>query len=378
MKSKNSEALEKLIQQKHKNSISIYISSFKETKDATNAQKLDSQLKEAEKELLNRGMKQKEIDTYVAPVKELLSDSLLLYQTWDGMAIFLNDNFFEYYVVPGITQNYTYIGNEFYILPFLETSTKNSTYYVLALQLHGVHLYKGDRFNISKIEIENFVPQKLETALGWQDYKNEMYVHKGAHIQGGIKQQAQFRGAEENKKEIEEFLRYVDRELLKAIKNKGIPLIIASVDYIFSFYKDISSYSPILDKHICESPQNQSPYELKEKAWDIIKNYYARDKQKAVKQYHETTNKSDIPEEILYNTKAGKTDTLYVNSKAFLWGSYNETNDQVQRHENKHPSDIELINLTAINAITHNSNVFLLNSDEMPQSGIEMAAVYRY
>ncbi|MFW6225233.1 MAG: hypothetical protein ACOC4B_03115, partial [Bacteroidota bacterium] len=196
MKYINSEALKQLVQQKQPYSVSIYISSFKEVKDATNAQKLSNQLKEAKKQLLKKGMQQKDIDNYLAPAYDLLSDALLLYQTWDGLAIFLNNNIFEYYMIPKIQNNFTYVGKEFYILPFLETAYNNITYYILSLSLHGVHLYKGDKYNISRIEIENFIPQKLETALGWQNYKNEMFRNKGAHLQGGIKQQGQFRGAE--------------------------------------------------------------------------------------------------------------------------------------------------------------------------------------
>lgn len=358
-------------------SVSIYISAYRKSHSGNNRISLKNQIKEAEKQLTENGMKEKAVEQYLAPVKQLHEDTLFLTNLWDGLAIFLNNDTFEYYAIPDIEQDFTYVGNEFYLLPLLQPVKENKEYYVLTLSMHGVHLYHGDRFSIKKLEVEDYIPQKMEEALGW-DYKNEIFQHKGANVGGGTVAQGHFKGYEEKKKEIEEFLRYVDSGLTKAIGHQGLPLIIAAVDYIHSYFKSITSYKNVWEEHISESPKNEHPHELRNEAWNIVSQSIIKQKTDAVKQYQDTKEKSDIPEEIIPHSIEGRIGMLFVQKYARLWGAYHKDRNEIEVHNTKQADDKELLNFAALQTFLHDGEVFLLDAEDMPQADRAIAAAYRF
>ncbi len=379
----NKETLANLGEQQQKYAVSIYISAYRKNKshnsriDISNQVRLKNQIKAAEDQLKESGMNKKHISQYLEPVKQLLEDKLLLNNLWDGLAVFLNDEVFEYYKVPDLDEDFTYVNNEFYLLPLFRPVKENMAFYILSLSLHGVQLFRADRFNILELGIEKYVPQVMEEVLGF-DYKNEIFQQKGAYVGGGKISQGHFRGDEEKKKEVEAFIRYVDTELMKIIKSKELPLIVASVDYIFSMFKSISNYKHVWQENISLSPKRQNPNDLKNEAWAMISNSFEEEKEKAIKQYHESKEKSDMAEEIIPFSIEGKTNKIFVKKGQSLWGKYNPQNNTIKVHDQKQPYDKELLNFAALNTYLNNGEVILLEDNKMPQPEKSMTVTCRY
>ena len=382
MENISKQAIEKLSKERSANSISIYLPTFREdpeSKENRNHINLKNKIKDASRELEDQGYQKKEIDNYLKPLHDLVEDAGFLRNLWNGMAIFLNERIFVYYTLPLNFDHIMYMGNDFYLLPLLRPVRENKSFYILSLNLHGVKLYKADRFTIEKKEAEAFVPEKIEQINGFNDYKDKVYHHRTAVVGGGQTfYHGHAKGEEEKKEEVIRFLRYVDEGLQAILHDKTEPLVVASVDYIFSLFRDITDYKHLVPNNISESPKDETPKSLLKKAWQVIQHQLDAEREKMVQKYHESSNKSYMIEDILPNILYNRVDSLFVNKKESIWGTVHNDSFEVMRHTEKQPGDEDLLNFAAIKAYLNKGNVYLMEPEQMPDQNKPLNALYRF
>lgn len=377
----NKEIIIQLSKHSTANSVTIYLATHRPGTDYSgdkNRIKLKNQIKEVKRTLMQRGMSENEVKNYLQPLYELEQNTIFLNNLWDGLVVFLSEDTYEYYVMSEIFDDLVYVGEEFYLIPLLKPLSENRDFYLLSLALQGVTLYKANRFSIEKLDVEDFLPQNVENAIGF-DYKNRIFQHRAARTSDGqTLYQGHVRGEEERKEDIRKFLRYIDKGLNKVLKGEDKPLIVASVDYIFSFFKEITSYKNLHEQNISESPENEKPEALQVRAWEYIKERINKDIEKAMKEFDETKNKSFVIENIIPNVPLGRIKTLFVNKDEHVWGLYLQSENKAEIHEKKGTDDMELVNWAAIHTYLTKGNVYLLEPDEMPVPNRALNAIYRY
>ncbi|MCF8336138.1 MAG: hypothetical protein K9H65_06020, partial [Bacteroidales bacterium] len=289
MKQLESNLLERLSKERSPNSISIYMPTPKEnpeSKENKNRINLKNKIKLARQQLKEQGLQEDSIEEYLKPLNDIVDDALFLRNLWEGLVIFLNQNIFEYYTLPLDFKDFMYMGEDFYLLPLLRPVKENKEFYILSLNLHGVKLYKSDRFNISEVEVEEFIPEKLEEAVGFDHYKDKVYQHRSAKVgDGRTFFHGHAKGEEEKKEEELKFLRYVDQGLQNILNNEDKPLIVASVDYIFGLFKEVTDYKHLKEENISESPKEESINGLQQKAWELIQKELDKEKEQIVQKY---------------------------------------------------------------------------------------------
>lgn len=381
MRRPDKETITQLSKSSTSNSVTIYLATHRPGTDYSgdkNRIKLKNQIKEVKRTLIQRGMKENDVNQYLEPLYNLEQNTVFLKNLWDGLVVFLSENTYEYFIMSEIFDDLVYVGDEFYLLPLLKPLGENMDFYILSLALQGVTLYEANRFSIEKMDVADFLPQNLENAIGF-DYKNRIFQHR-ASISGNGKAMyhGHVRGEEERKKDIQKFLRYVDQGVNKVLKGKSKPLIVASVDYIFSFYKAITAYKNVHDKNISESPENEKPEALQERAWDYIQQRITDKIMEAKKQFDESKSKSFVVENIIPEVNIGKVDTLFVNKNEHIWGKYLKQENKAIIHDEKEADDMELINWSAIHTYLNNGKVYILEPEEMPVKNRPLNALYRY
>ncbi|MCF8230796.1 MAG: hypothetical protein K9J27_01310 [Bacteroidales bacterium] len=256
--------------------------------------------------------------------------------------------------------------------------SENRSFYILSLALNGIQLYKADRFTIDEVDVQEFIPQKMEEAIGF-DYKNRIFQHKASPTGDGTTlYQGHVRGEEQRKEDIRKFLRYIDKGLNNVLKGHDDLLVVASVDYIFSFFREITSYKNLYDNNISESPDNEKPEALRVRAWEYVQEYINREKEKARKQFDESKNKSFVTENILPDVPVGRVSVLFVNNEMHVWGKYHEKENKVSIHDQKEKDDMELVNWASIHTYLTNGSVYLMEPEELPVPGRPLNALYRY
>jgi len=382
MKHMDKNIIEKLSQERSPNSISIYLPTTKEdpeSKENRNRINLKNKIKNAREKLKEKGYKDHQIEDYLKPLNDIVEDAAFLRNLWDGLAIFLNERTFEYYTLPLDFNNILYMGNDFYLLPLIRPVRENKNFYILSLNLHGVKLYHADRFRISEVEVEDFVPEKVEEIAGFDDYKDKVYHQKSAVVGGGQTfYHGHAGGEEERKEEVVRFLRFVEDGLQTILHNKTEPLVVASVDYVFSLFKNVTGYKYLAEQNISESPRDEKPETLLQKAWNLIQEKLNEDRQQMIKKYKDAANKSFMIDDIIPNILYNRVDTLFVNKKELVWGTVHNDSFEVTWHSERKEGDEDLLNFAAIKAFLNNGNVYLMEPEEMPEGNKPLNALYRF
>jgi hypothetical protein len=381
MKNFNQLNLEELHNAEQRNNVTIYIAASEETpeeKENKHRIKLKNKITEAKEMLVKKGIDEKEAENYLKSAYDVLEDKQLLRNLWGGMAIFLNKDHFFHFNVTNNWKDMAYVGDEFYLAPVIEPILNNHEFYILSINLSQTKLFKADKFNIREIEVEDFIPENMEEAIGF-DYKDKLYQHVSAHTgQGQTFYHGHAEGEEEKKQEIRKFLNYVNDGLMKIMHNKTQPLIIESVDYIFSFFKEINDYKNLMNKNISLSPEEFNVKTLHEKAWNLLETQKENSLKNDIKAFRETKNKSDITEDIVLRTMQGRVDTLFVNKESEEWGIVDKENFKVITNGNKNPDKKELANFAIVNTYFTKGKIHLVHPGEMPEEQAKMCAIYRY
>lgn len=381
MKHINNIDIKKLHDEKQKNNVSIYIKASEaapEEKENQNRINLKNRIKEVKYLLERNHFKKEEADEYLKPAYDLTEDFQLLRNLWGGLAVFLNQNCFYYVNLPKNWHDIAYVGDEFYLAPVIEPMVSNQSFYVLSINLEETKLYKADRFDIEEVEVSDFIPENIEEAIGF-DYKDRLYQHVSAHTgQGQTFYHGHAEGEEEKKKKVRKFLNHINGGLMKILKDKNDPLVVESVNYIFSFFKNITEYKGLIDENISLSPREAKETTLHRKAWEVIEKRMKKLIKHDIDYYKDVKNKSDLPEDIVLRALQGRIDTLFVNRKMNEWGCVDEKAFKVKVHDDMMPGDKDLINYALINTYFTKGNIHILEPEEMPEKNRKLYAIYRY
>ncbi|MDA8307600.1 MAG: hypothetical protein M0Z81_12320, partial [Deltaproteobacteria bacterium] len=85
---------------------------------------------------------------------------------------------------------------------------------------------------------------------------------------------------------------------------------------------------------------------------------------------------SDNIVDILPGAAAGRIDTLFVNTGAEQWGTYDPSSGRVEVHSERQTGDEDLLDLAFVHTYLNGGNVYELESPEM--AGKNAAAILRY
>ena len=379
----NKEIIQDLINHQTADSITIYLSTHRygeETLKNEDRIKLKNIIKQIRNEYEQAAYKEKDINEYLEPLYEMLENKTLWRNVSDGLAIFLNKKMFKYYLLPVSFPDIYYTGSEFYIAPILQSLTENREFYVLTLALHGVNLYKGDRFGIEPINTDAFLPKNIEEAVGF-DYKDKVLQFRaGQSGSGNTIYHGHGKGDEAKKEEVQKFIQYIDdglREVIPGDDNR--PLILACVDYLFGYFKDFSCFKTLYPKHIKESPQNEKPAHLHQKAWKLMQEAIDKEKHKKIEEYHESVKKSFMIDHILPGATQGRIKTLFLNNRQFEWGVFEPEQNRVKEtHPEPKNGDICLKNQAAIYTFKEGGDIIVMPPDQLPAKNKPANAVFWY
>lgn len=381
----NEKDLQKLSNQENKTCISIFIPTQragKEVLEEKNKTHLKSLWKEVGNELKKKNISEERIQEIGKPIEELLNDRSFWRHQSDGLAIFAADGFFEKYTLPVNFETHTYIANEFYIKPLVPMFSKDTRFYLLALQLEDVVLYEATKYSIGKVEVDDLTPSRLEERVGF-DYKQK---HLDFRTQNASGEQAIFHGhgsgsEEERKEEILKYFRAIDKGLDTILPDENVPLVIAVQDYLFPIYKDVNTYKHLFDKVVSGNPSDTDMFGLHEKALQTVEPYLEKTKREKMKKFEDlnnTDNTGTSVTDILPAIQQGKVDTLFLENRSEIWGTYNNDNMNVNLDDKQTDENYSLLNWAAKEVLRQGGNVFLIPDTQMPVKESKMNALYRF
>ncbi|MCB2222491.1 MAG: hypothetical protein KQI35_19060 [Bacteroidetes bacterium] len=374
------QAFSNLAQSQEQEASSFYIPSLKSGDNDKARIIFKNQIQSIKKKMEAMKKGENYINGYTEPLYKILDDVIFWRHLSDGLAIFHSMKTHEKYSVPITFEAFHHLGNQFYLLPMISYFNGNGRFYILNISLNKTMLYEGSRDEIGRIHIEDQIPGSLEDSVGYDyqqknlQFRTNQTGSNEAHFHG------HGAGKDDKDKEIMQFLRAVEKGFIKIAGKSGKPLIVASVDDIFSKYKQINTYQNLHEKNISGNPDDLDTIFLHEKAWELLKNKFSELQKRAKDDYDNNqrkgTTSNDI-RKIVYESLNGNIETLFVRKKAQIWGSYNHDKPNVKVDDQQNSENECLIDKSSKATFLQGGNVFIENKEEMPDKTSPINAIFR-
>jgi hypothetical protein len=372
------EQLKKLIEPAPPPCISIYIPTSRAGVEAKQGCiRLKNQLKRAEKELSAQGLRTPQIAELLEPAHKLTENNGFWRYQGDGLALFRSPDKFYYYRLPIPFEELLIIDDRFHVKPLMRVFAEDGRFYLLTLSKNDIHLYQCTRFGIREVELPADTPRSFTKVLEMEGIERQIQVHTAG-------KESKFHGHgardEDEKENLREFFRRVDRGVKEVLHDDRAPLVLAGVEYLFPLYREASAHPNLLAEGVPGNPEGRRPEELQAEAWKIVEPYLLKARREAAKRFEELAGSprasTDI-KEVIPAAYQGRVEDLFVAAGRQIWGRFNPETQEVTVNQEQKAGDRDLLNLAAIHTFLHGGSVYAVEPADVPGGGLA-AAVFRY
>lgn len=343
-------------------------------------------LRQAEEQLLARGVSPQEAQALVQPVQQLLADHIFWQRQKQGLALFLARQTVREYRIPFPLDELVVVTHRFHIKPLLPLLSSDGHFFVLALSQKEVRLLQGTRYSVSEVELHG-VPQGLSEALRYDNVEKKGHHYPGSQGRpaGGVSPLAGHGvGIEDATHEPEDsILRYfqqVDAGLRTFLRNEHAPLVLAGVEYLLPIYHRANTYPHVLAGRVTGNPEGLHPEELQERAWAIVQPHFQRAQDAAAARYRELAGTGRAAADVGAIVTAaydGRIDTLFIAVDRQQWGSFDGESRTVEAHQEAVAGDDDLLDVAAMYTLLKRGTIYAVGLDQMP-GRTPAAAILRY
>ncbi len=335
-------------------------------------------LKQASDRLRKNGLRRADADKILEPAQRLLGDQIFWQHQSDGLAVFMSPQTFHSYRLPTEFSELVVVTERFHVKPLLSLLSGDGWFYVLALSQKQVRLLQGTRQRIGEVNLED-VPRSLAEALGGEEREKQLQFHTAARGGPAIFHGHGSAGDEsEHKKDLLRYFKQIDKGLQDLVCAERTPLVLAGVDYLLPIYREANTCAQLMDEGITGNPDGLSAAELHKKAWRILEPHFARAQKRAAAQYRKLTGTGKTSRNlsrIIPAAHQGRVDALFVAVGVQLWGTYDAGAGEVVLHEERQPGDQDLLDLAAVQTLTHAGDVYAVGPNQIPDAETDSAAV---
>lgn len=345
--------------------------------------RLKNLLRKAEQLLGEKEMDKADIDRLLAPAQELLEEENVFWLHQDiALVLFLEPGQMHIYSLPLDVEERVIVGRRFHVRPLIRVLQHQGLFYVLTLNLGGIHLFEATQFGVTEVPLEN-VPQSLEEAMRFDDFERQIQHHTSSSKQARGRQAAVFHGHgvagddAKAKQNILRFFRQVDNGVRDVLAGEQVPLILAGVGFAQGIYREANHYTHLVEKGIDCNPDELSETELHQRALEIASPLLKADRTKAVETYSNlsgTDRAADTLKTVVPAAYNQRVDTLFVPEGVQCPGTFDPANNTATQHEDAH--GIDLIDEALAHSLLNSGKVYVLPPDDMPAQPV--AAIFRY
>ncbi len=337
-------------------------------------------LQEAENGLLAHGARAPEARELLRPASRLLEDRPFWKAPGDGLAFFLAPGLARFWRLPLRLGPQAVVGRRFHVKPLLPLLQGDGRFYVLALSQKRVRLLEGTRDSTREVD-PGRVPRNLAEALRFHDRDEPLLFHthpglglgrSGAIFHGhGV-------GIDDAKDDLLNYFRQIDRGLHDLLNGERIPLLLASVEYLWPLYRQVNTYAHLLEGGIRGNPDQLSPQALHDRAWALVGPHFGAAQNDAAALYARlagTGRTFSDAAEAAAAAYGGRVQVLLVAEGKECPGAFDPQTGTATPHETAQPGDEDLLNLAAAFTLLHGGTVHVVPPAAVPNGG-PVAGVY--
>ncbi|MFO0787833.1 MAG: hypothetical protein U0805_00145 [Pirellulales bacterium] len=345
------------------------------------AARLRSLLSNAERRLLDRGVRTAQLRKLVDPLSDILQDHALWSGRRQGLAIFRSDKVLEIYRVHTPLEESLVIDRRFHIKRLLPAVDLHPPFFVLVLSRRRTRFLRGTWQGCEPIVLRE-VPADLEEAFSFEMAVRSEQVQWSTHVDYGRLAElfhGQIGHRESPKEEITEYFRMVAGAVEELLQDNPWPLFLAGVDYEISIFRSVASHLHIDDQSLSGNLDCASDDAIYERVLPLARRSYARLKSKALDALVDlarTDRASYDLEKIVPAAFQGQVDTLIVNPQQAEFGRFHPETNWVEFTSDRSPPQ-DLVEGAIEQTILHRGNVYAAGWEELPEE-CPMGAVFRF
>ncbi len=362
--------------------VSLFMPAYPAGADtAQNPIRFHNLLREAEDRLLALGMRAAEVRDLLAPAVRLLKDTAFWQDQAGGLAMYLAYEQFRVYRVPIALDERVVVSHRFAVSPLLPLLDSAVSYYVLALDQQGAHLYHCTPNTCQPIDLPG-APHGLEETLPFGSL--ERREHSYAVATGGGRGTSLYYGVgsrlDEAKTQLERYCRAIDRAVQMRLGSEQAPLVLAGVESLLAVYRGVSDYPHLTARNVVGAVKASPPADLHAQSWPLVEPVFLQACDAAMACYERllgTGLAAQDLSDIVPAAALGRVDTLFLARGSEQWGRYEPVLQQVTLHESRDSDDIDLVEMVAVQTLLHDGALYVVSPDRLGASA-PVAAIYRY
>jgi len=324
--------------------------------------RLQSALADCKEQLTELGMDEEEAALRTQQVqKSVLGNTFFSRYSPGTVSIFFAPGSLEFFEIPDLEIDLSYLGREFYLRPLLPLLSGMGRYFLLSLTDSQLRLFEGLNQNLAPVNMQRILPHDgaSDSAAG------DVVVPAGKDLHDHLKR----------------IFQRLDDGVLSLLSGSGAPLILAGPDALTVLYRENSRYPLLQHPQISHHPQHDSLDALMQKAWPIAREFFQHKKVEKRKAFIEQMlqGKASISlREIVAAAVEGRVHTLMLDRAERWTGTYKpaikyvEVDDEIDLHSRA------LFNFAAVQTFLQGGEVYDLERDELPDRTTSINAIYRY
>lgn len=375
-----------LVEQPKPPCVSIYMPTYRAGDIQQNPIRFKNLMRRAEELLVENGLTEREALQLLQPAQQIDDGDFWEHQN-NGLAIFIADGVFHYYLLPLEVKELVVVTDRFHLKPILPLLTNDGLFYILALSQKQIRFLECTRDSVTEIELED-VPTNMDEALQYDETAKEGQ-NRIMTSRGGTNNPFQHAGSfhgqgspdrDDIKQDLLQFFQLIDRGLHKYLQNKKAPLVLSGVEYTFPIYREANTYPHLVEEGINGNTKILSPEELQAEGWQIVEPLFLQARQEAIAHYQELAAAQKATTDIKEAVSAayyGRIEQLFVAVGVQQWGNFDPQTNTIYLHSEAELGDEDLLDSAAIQTLLNGGTVYAVEPDKVPDNA-PLAAVFRY
>lgn len=341
--------------------------------------RLKNLVREAERQLVEAGVKSAQIEELLSPAKALAEDIHFWRYQSEGLCLFLGAGVFKSFRLPAAFSEVVVVNDRLHLKPLSEFLSTDDRFFLLSLSHNCTTLFSGSRYGLIERKVDG-LPKSLSDVVAEKEKDQTVQARSAS---GSGQGSSMFHGHFETDRDKDELLRYfreIDKALAPTLKEGTAPLLLSGVEYLLSLYRSINSYRFILTASLVGNYDRENSDTLFDKAWPLIQPVFSARRESALAEYQRlcgTGKTSSGLGEVLLASHGGRVHSLLVSKGTNAWGRYNAEKNEVRLDENNSAENEDLLDLCAKKTFSNGGTVYLVSESEMPEHAT-VAAVLRY
>ncbi len=266
------------------------------------------------------------VKSLVEPFEALAQDHDFWNHTLDGLAVLGAPGLFRVFLLQRPVAELAVVADTFHTKPLRHFLQSTGRYQVLALSLHKVQLFEGDRNALDAVALAPGVPRTMTAALGDERTEPHTTVSSYGGIGGGHMAMHHGQGGKKDEIDVdaERYFRAVDRAVLEHhSRPSGLPLMLAALPEHHHLFHEVSHNPFLMTSGLMFDPQGLTQGELQQRAWDVAAPQQAAQQAAWSEAYAAAAGKglgSEDLSQVAHAAVAGRVATLLIEAEREVAG----------------------------------------------------------